>query len=80
MSFKPISRKRFVKYLESLGLVLIRTKASHELYDYVEPEKKLLRPVTVITNYNEIPGTHVHTNLKTLGISQKEYDAKIKDF
>ena len=79
MGIKPIPRKKFVKFLKSIGLKLIRSESSHELYDYPEPEKKLLRPVTVDTNYNEVPLLHIHTNLQTLGMTKKEFIEKLKD-
>lgn len=80
MGVKSIPLKKFVKFLKSIGLQQIRTNSSHHLYDYPEAEKKLLRPVTVDTNYKDVPITHVHTNLKTLGISKKDFEEIIKDF
>jgi hypothetical protein len=38
-----------------------------------------LRPVTVDTNYKDVPITHIHTNLKTLGIDKKDFSEAIKD-
>lgn len=77
MGIKPVPIKKFRKFLKSIGLVHIRTVASHELYDY--PDKPLLRPVTLDKNYPDVPILHIHTNLKTLGISKKEFEEKIKN-
>ncbi|MFA4924188.1 MAG: hypothetical protein WC557_08365 [Ignavibacteriaceae bacterium] len=78
MGIKPIPRKKFVKFLKSIGLKFIRSESSHDLYDYPESEKKLLRPVTVDTNYNDVVLLHIHTNLQTLGMSKKEFLEKLK--
>lgn len=75
---KTVPLKKFKKYLKWLGLECIRTNDSHELYDY--PDRKLLRPVTVVTNYPDVPLTHIHTNLKTLGISKQQFSRDIKKF
>jgi len=79
MGAKSVPLKIFVKYLKSIGLKYIRTNASHDLYDYADPGRKLLRPVTVDTNYKDVPITHIHTNLKTLGIDKKDFSEAIKD-
>lgn len=79
MGAKSVPLNKFVKYLRSLGLEHYRSNDSHDLYDYPSPHKKLLRPVTVDTNYKDVPMLHIHTNLKTLGISKTAFNEKIKD-
>lgn len=74
---KPIPIKKFRKFLKSIGLKHIRTESSHELYDY--PNRPLLRPVTIDTNYPEVPLLHISTNLKTIGMTPKEFTEKIKN-
>lgn len=78
MGAKSVPLKKFIKFLKSIGLEYIRSNASHDLYDYTDPAKKLLRPVTVDKNYKDVPLTHIHTNLKTLGISKKEFEERMK--
>ena len=73
---KPIPIKKFRKFLKSIGLKHIRTESSHEIYDY--PDNPLLRPITLDTNYPDVPMLHIHTNLKTIGITKKEFTEKIK--
>lgn len=75
---KSVPLKKFKKYLKSLGLVHVRTKDSHEFYDY--PDKPLLRPISVDINYPDVPLLHIHTNLKTLGIDKKQFSKDIKNF
>jgi predicted RNA binding protein YcfA (HicA-like mRNA interferase family) len=74
---KSIPYKKWIRFLKSLGLKHIRTDSSHEIYDY--PEKPMIRPVTVDKNYPDVPLTHIHTTLKTLGISKKEFMEMMKN-
>lgn len=74
---KTVPLKKFRKYLKSLGLKHIRDNDSHELWDF--PGKPLLRPVTVDMNIPDVPITHIHTNLKTLGINMKQFKEDIKN-
>ncbi len=74
---KPIPIRKFRKFLKSIGLKHIRTVSSHELYDRLD--KPLLRPVTVDNNYPEVPLLHISTNLKTIGMSAKEFTERIKN-
>ena len=82
MGVKQIPVGKFVKYLESLGLVYIRTTASHDYYNFPKghPKGSLLRPVTIRTKHKDIPLDHLHTNLQTLGISKKQFEADIQNF
>jgi predicted RNA binding protein YcfA (HicA-like mRNA interferase family) len=82
MGIKQIPISKFIKYLESLGLVYIRTSASHDYYNYPagHPNGSLLRPVTIRTKYKDIPLAHIHTNLITLGISKKQFELDITKF
>jgi len=73
---KPISVKLWKEFLKSKGLKLIRTEASHEVWN--NPEKPLLRPCTVVPKHEMVPKLHIHTSLLNLGISQKQFDEEIK--
>lgn len=76
MGIKSIPLKKYRKFLKSIGLKKIRTVASHELYD--NPVKPLLRPVTVDNNYPDVPLLHIHTTLKTIGMSKEEFIQRLK--
>jgi len=73
MTYKPIPTKKFIKFLKSIGLVSIRSKGDHEIWDYPE-NSHLLRPVTFIGKDKTVPPLHVETNLKTLGMTHKEFN------
>jgi predicted RNA binding protein YcfA (HicA-like mRNA interferase family) len=76
MGIKQIPTKKFIKFLNSQGLVYIRSKGDHDIYDRID--KPLLRPVTVVSCLKDVPMMHIHTSLKNLGMSKKEYEEIIK--
>lgn len=81
MGIKQIPTAKFIRWLESLGLRYERTKASHDHYNYPERHpKRLTRTVTVRTKFKDIPMFHIHTNLRTLGISKSDFEKQIKNF
>ena len=82
MGLKQIPVSKFVKYLESLGLVYIRTTASHDYYNFPKGHAKghLQRPITIRTKHKDIPLDHLHTNLQTLGISKKQFEEEIQNY
>ena len=81
MGVKQIPLDKFIRWLESKGLVYIRTESSHDLYNYPERHPdRLTRNITVRPKYKDIPLLHIHTNLKTLGISKKVFEKEIKNF
>jgi hypothetical protein len=78
---KPIPLRDFLKYLHKKGLVGYgRKSGSHERFDYPEPERKLLRPVTVDHHYSEVPSLHIQTNLMTLGITYEQFLKELVEF
>ncbi len=81
MGIKQIPVRQFVKYLKSLGLVYIRTKGDHDIWNYPDghPRGKLMRPVIFRGNEKDIPVDHIATNLKTLGISNSQFEKAIKE-
>lgn len=74
---KSIPIKIWRKFLKSQGLEKISTKSSHEKWD--RKETPLLRPVTVDSNYKDVPITHIHTSLRAMGISKSEFEKLLKN-
>ncbi len=81
MGIKQIPTKLFIKYLQKIGLVYIRTKGDHDIWNYPDkhPRGKLIRPITFKGKDKEIPVDHINTNLKTLGISNVQFEKAIKE-
>lgn len=76
MTYKPISTKKFKKFLKKKGLKHLRSRGDHEIWDY--PNKsKLLRPITFIGCEKEIPALHINTNLKTLDMTYPEFEKEL---
>lgn len=74
MGIKEIPTRDFIKFLESLGLEPVRTRASHTAYNYPKGHpKKLQQPIIVRLNETMIPQFHLHTNLRTLEISKDDF-------
>ncbi len=81
MSYKPVPVGKFVCWLESKGLIYIRTESSHDHYNYPERDpRRLTRPVTIRLKFKEIPAFHIHTNLQTMGIEKKDFWKEIRQF
>lgn len=77
MGIKQIPTKKFIKLLGHLGLEYIRSKGDHDIYD--RKDNPLPRPITLITSEKDVPLTHIHTSLKNLGISKKEYEELMRN-
>ncbi len=78
---KPIPLRDYIKYLKKKGLVGYgRKSGSHERFDYPEPERKLLRPVTVDHHFGEVPSLHIVTGLMTLGITTEQFLEELVEF
>lgn len=58
--------KCWENFLSSIGCNLDRVRSSHHIWKC--PNCK--RSITFWGNHKEIPPFHIHTNLKTLGISK----------
>lgn len=71
---RPVSRKRFEKFLRFVGCTLKRTKGDHFIYD----RPGLDRPV-VITADTEVPVFIVRNNLRVLKISTDEFFEILKE-
>jgi predicted RNA binding protein YcfA (HicA-like mRNA interferase family) len=76
MSIKSIPLKKYRKFLKHIGLKKVRTKSTHEIYN--NPDNPLLRPVTVDSKFPDVPILHIHTSLKTIGMSKDEFEKIIK--
>ena len=81
MGIRQIPLTLFIKYLKSLGLVFVRIKGDHEIWNYPDghPRGKLIRPVVFRTAEKEIPVNHIGANLKTLGITNIQFEKAIKN-
>ena len=80
MGIKPVPSRKFLKYIKWLGLIPIRTAASHVSYNYPPGQKQLIRPVVIRTKDKDIPILHIHSNLETLGIPHSQFEKDIKNF
>ncbi len=81
MGIRQIPVKVFIQYLRNLGLVFIRTKGDHDIWNYPDghPRGKLMRPVVFRSKEKDIPVDHISTNLKTLGITNTQFEQAIKE-
>ena len=68
MKLTPISQKKFKKFLAQVNCEYVRRDGDHVIYN----KKGLTRPI-VFQRTGEIPKDHIKSNLRTLGISTKEY-------
>lgn len=64
----PVHYKKLAKVFEKIGFVHTRTKGDHLIYN----KPGILRPI-VIPLYKAIPEFIILKNLKTAGITRKEY-------
>ena len=81
MGIKQIPTSKFIAWLESLGIKYERTRASHDHYNYPKGDpRRLSRTITIRTKYKDIPMLHIHTNLKTMGVSKDVFEKEIKKF
>lgn len=74
---RPVPVAKFKKFLKSHNIEFQRTKGDHEIWDC--KDDSLLRPVTFIGKEKEVPILHIKTNLKTLGISIKDFEQEIQN-
>ncbi|HLC49556.1 MAG TPA: type II toxin-antitoxin system HicA family toxin [Candidatus Andersenbacteria bacterium] len=64
----PLPYKKFEKFLLYIGCTYERQKGSHKIYS----KAGLPRPIVVPT-YKLLPVMIIKNNLRTLGLSQKQY-------
>lgn len=64
----PVHYRKLAKVFERQGFIYSRTEGDHLIYT----KAGVLRPI-VIPKYKEIPAFIVLKNLKTAGLSRKEY-------
>jgi hypothetical protein len=80
MGIKQVPTSLVLKYFESLGLIHKRTSASHFIYDFPDshPGGSLMRPLPIHRFEKDVPLFHLHTCLKTLGISKSAFETWMK--
>lgn len=64
----PVHHRKLEKVFKNKGFVYVRTKGDHLVYT----KKGIDRPI-VIPMYKEIPEFIILRNLRTAGITRKEY-------
>lgn len=69
----PVHYRKLVKVFEKKGFVHTRTKGDHLVYE----KAGILRPV-IIPKYRGVPEFIILNNLKTAGITRKEYFELLK--
>lgn len=70
----PIHYRKLAKIFEKIGFTHVRTAGDHLVYQ----KTGILRPI-VIPKYKEIPEFIILKNLKTAGITRKEYLSLLKE-
>jgi hypothetical protein len=69
--------KKWREFLKSRGLILIRTKGGHEVWDY--PDDRLVRPVIFSAHHKEITSKEISSNLRTMGLKMEDLDVWLID-
>lgn len=72
--FSNISLARYRLILAALGLEYVRTKSGHEMWY----KQGMLRNVVFQTHEDPVPEDIVFNNNKTIGISNKDFEAVCK--
>lgn len=70
----PVHHRKLAKVFQKKGFVYVRTHGDHLVYQ----KKGTTRPV-IIPMYKEIPEFIILKNLKTAGITRKEYLKFLKE-
>ena len=66
-----VTLAEFRDYLRQNGLSLVRTKGGHEAW----MKQGMTRPIVIQTHKDPIPEFVIQNNLRTLGISRKDFVA-----
>ena len=74
---KKVKTKYWTDFLKSIGLTFKRKNGDHHVWDK-QTGKQLDRPIIFRGDRPEIPLFHIHTNLKTLGMTHKDFDEYLK--
>lgn len=72
--FSNISVSRYRRILAALGLSCVRTKAGHEMWF----KDGMLRNVVFQTHKEPVPEAIVLNNNRTIGVSNKDFEAILK--
>lgn len=73
--FSNISIARFKRLLTAMGLSFVRISGGHEMWC----KDGMLRNVVFQTHIEPIPEDIVINNLRTIGISKKEFEELLKE-
>ena len=65
----PVKVKVWKNFLEDQGLKYLRNNDGHEMWS----KKDLNRPITFQPRNKDIPGFHIVTNLRTLGLTVQNF-------
>ena len=68
-AIRPIRWQKFEQFILDKGCTFVRQKGSHRVYS--KPD--MIRPIIIPAHTFEIPVGVISSNLRTLGVSQKEY-------
>jgi len=74
-----IKLKKFLSFLELIGLEYKGRESSHMKYDFPRNKKQLSQPVIVDQHGDMVPRMHVLSNLKTINISPLELEKYLKN-
>lgn len=72
---RPVKWQKFEKFLLACGCEFVRQKGGHRVYKKAD----LLRPIIVPAHSFDLPVSVIKSNLRTLGISDKDYLDCIND-
>ncbi|OGH21227.1 MAG: hypothetical protein A2958_01865 [Candidatus Levybacteria bacterium RIFCSPLOWO2_01_FULL_38_13] len=64
----PVHYRKLAKVFEKKGFIYVRTRGDHLVYE----KEGIIRPI-IIPIYRETPEFIILRNLKTAGITRKEY-------
>ena len=68
MPYKPIAVALFIRYLESLGLVAVGMKGSHQKWNYPKGQRQLPRSIVIRPSKDkDIPAFHIKSCAMDLG-------------
>lgn len=73
-ALRPVSFKKFEKFLLSIGCKHVRIRGDHYIYD----RPGLKRPV-IVPYGKEVAPFIIRNNLRTLGMSVKEYSKTLEE-
>ncbi len=76
MGIRAIPLERWREFLKAQNLSILRTKGGHEMWG--NDDLNLIRSIVVQSHVPVVPMTNIHTCLRTLGISNSEFEQLLK--